>query len=612
MISPNIKWDHSDDCYVPFFDHAMINDRRRVSISLMDPHFSFLRGHMVDGKVLFPGTGYAFLAWETFAMMMGIHYSKARIQIDDLQFLRATTLTESTREILTVSITKGSNTFAILDGSTLVATGSIKLLERPHQFSSGKMAPNGDFPILTNEDFQKVYGLKGYNYSGLFNSIQEISGDGNYAKIKWEDNWMAYMDSLLQMTVVRKHTKLLTLPKSIRKMVIDPEVTLQMVKDAKAESDDVIIEAVIDENLDVCRTAGVEIWGVEGFEANRRMQNVLPVLESYKFVPHFPTPELTALDTAKFCLQLVSENSNMKTLKLVECDDGRDPIATQFYNASMTTPLISIEANYLTAKEGEIKNVTVHNEGDLSAFTDANVVIDLRPTPGKTLLQTIQTSFDDRCFILCRSLDQSEQFWQLFPHFRCIASIQMKAELVDLVYYNVKRKPIETTANIVEIPTDYDNYGWLKKVQESNANEKNLIIFSQKANQSGVLGLANCLFREPNGHQLTCVLIDDDKAPRFDLENAFYKKQLSLGIKMNVLHNGKWGSYRHMPLTTSYDKSITNTFSHADSLAIGDFSKFTWVKRIDDDSEYDVEICFAPLNFRDVSIPRERPKTTTS
>lgn len=52
MISPSIKWDHSEDWFVASFDTHM-SDRsgeRMVKISLSDKKFEYLAGHVVDGK----------------------------------------------------------------------------------------------------------------------------------------------------------------------------------------------------------------------------------------------------------------------------------------------------------------------------------------------------------------------------------------------------------------------------------------------------------------------------------------------------------------------------------------------------------------------------------
>lgn len=50
MISPIIKWDHSENYVVPLFDSFNFYERRNVSINLSDKIFEFVQGHIIDGR----------------------------------------------------------------------------------------------------------------------------------------------------------------------------------------------------------------------------------------------------------------------------------------------------------------------------------------------------------------------------------------------------------------------------------------------------------------------------------------------------------------------------------------------------------------------------------
>lgn len=52
MISPHIKWDHSEDWFVVSFDSQDMgrSAERKVKISLSDPGFDFVVGHFIDGE----------------------------------------------------------------------------------------------------------------------------------------------------------------------------------------------------------------------------------------------------------------------------------------------------------------------------------------------------------------------------------------------------------------------------------------------------------------------------------------------------------------------------------------------------------------------------------
>lgn len=50
MISPNVKWDHSETWFVTHYAaHAGSTTERKVEISLSDPEFEFVIGHYIDG-----------------------------------------------------------------------------------------------------------------------------------------------------------------------------------------------------------------------------------------------------------------------------------------------------------------------------------------------------------------------------------------------------------------------------------------------------------------------------------------------------------------------------------------------------------------------------------
>ena len=54
-----------------------------------------LIGHKIDGRVLFPATGYLVLAWKTLARMEGVQFDQLPVTFEDFNINRATLLPET-------------------------------------------------------------------------------------------------------------------------------------------------------------------------------------------------------------------------------------------------------------------------------------------------------------------------------------------------------------------------------------------------------------------------------------------------------------------------------------------------------------------------------------
>lgn len=74
----------------------------------MDEDFQYVKGHVVDGRNLFPATGYLCLVWQTLGMMIGKLYTDISVVFDNVRFIRATTLSKEGSVEMTVMIQKGN------------------------------------------------------------------------------------------------------------------------------------------------------------------------------------------------------------------------------------------------------------------------------------------------------------------------------------------------------------------------------------------------------------------------------------------------------------------------------------------------------------------------
>lgn len=595
MIAPLVKWDHSEDYLVPYFDSYNFYERRNVAINISDKTFEFVQGHIIDGKVLFPGTGWLSVVWETFSLMCAVPQMRMKVMFENVKFLRATSLQKNQEIIVTVVIHRGSGRFEIIEGKSAIAQGVIRQVEDVKM--SDVTAPDNESAVMMNEsDFYKEMRLRGYYHRGLFRAIEAIRDDGLKGRVRWNNNWTTFSDCLIQFQVLMRDTRMLILPTSIRKMIIDPKSHLQALEEC---GEDNLIDVEACPYLNIIRSGGIEIHGFEGSLVNRRKPASDPVLETHEFVSHF-NARLSPLDAAKVIVQLALENNPTKKFTCVEVgandDDGRAPFAGEISLGIGDLPSITPEIVHLSVNAIEIENVSVQDV-DLSTFSYVHLLIKSNCMRDALFIETAKGVLHENGFIVSR-----ESSGELEPSadLEVIARVHVESETIFMLQFATKARV--TPQSVIKVTADIVT--WLEPLKESIKTGPTLI-YSQLEPNSGILGLVNCIRKEPNGDKLRCFFIDDDSAPNFDVENEFYQPQLHLGLSVNILRAGEWGSYRHLRIAKKVDERPRSGHYFVNCLSKGDLSTLKWIYgplNLNSLQRDHIRISYASLNFRDVML----------
>ena len=97
MVSPMLKWDHNTAWNVPNIKSFSNGGGGQTNCTFdidaspsSDDHY--LVGHKIDGRVLFPATGYLVLAWRTLAKLSGQIYEQMPVCFENVHIHRATIL----------------------------------------------------------------------------------------------------------------------------------------------------------------------------------------------------------------------------------------------------------------------------------------------------------------------------------------------------------------------------------------------------------------------------------------------------------------------------------------------------------------------------------------
>jgi len=125
---------------------------------------------------------------------------------------------------------------------------------------------------------------------------------------------------------------------------------------------------------------------------------------------------------------------------------------------------------------------------------------------------------------------------------------------------------IPTTEQIIQINTKYEEWFELLREKLLEAKERenktdNIWLIANESSINGIIGLMNCLRLEPGGENLRCIFIYDKSFDqKIDFNSKPFNEILNNDLVINVIKDGKLGTYRHLKLPKDYDKRVSNQY----------------------------------------------------
>ncbi|KAI1292132.1 Fatty acid synthase [Halotydeus destructor] len=295
-ISSLIKWDHSENWlvtqYPEYFNHCSSSDHV-VTVDVSEIEDEYLNDHCIDGRVLYPATGYLMLAWKMLAKARNTSYDKLAVEFENVSFHRATFLSKTGKTKFVVSLMETSGDFAVSEGSAIVAKGRIFVPENPafefeHLIDS--ITPCKEDIILSHKDMYKELRVRGFDFGPNFRLISEATGDARSAKVKWNGSWISFVDSLMQTTILGHKNRGVILPVRFQSVRCDPKLLEMAVRETP------VMKVVADLCINVILCKGLEIRGLKLNTAPRRVATSAPSFESHSFIPYHETAVLSRPD----------------------------------------------------------------------------------------------------------------------------------------------------------------------------------------------------------------------------------------------------------------------------------------------------------------------------
>lgn len=417
-----------------------------------------------------------------------------------------------------------------------MVTGKIREIENPPIPDIYHFEKESKFPMVSKKDFYKELKLRGYHYNGAFRAVRSARSDGQYGQVEWNYNWVTFMDAMLQIHILGTDSRSLLLPTKIRKLRINGVHHFDLM--TKMDPENRVFDVYVDHKYDRVVAGGIELIGLHASPVQRRRPPGIPVLEKYEFVPYLPAPQMSLSNAARICVQLALENVPTLKMKLVEVDtDGRDTVLDKFTDAIEDLPVVTGEYMFLTnRKVEEMPGVHVEN-GKLASLTNYHFVVGggICGALNEDVITNAQKVLVDNGYLLIRerpttnisSLKLPEQF-----HLVTVIPIDGNEEVLLLLQKVSKKLHMEPT--VVKVSDKDPSFDWIGQVQSAISMKTPVVMYAFKEELNGLIGLVNCLRKEPDGNLVTCFFIDDPSAPEFDLKDPFYASQFALGLAFNI------------------------------------------------------------------------------
>jgi fatty acid synthase len=409
------------------------------------------------------------------------------VLFEQIQIHRATICSLANKVTFYVNILPTNGTFEIIENKTIIVTGRISLSEQltMQQFHKQNDLNNTNVEnnLQTNEIYRD-FNLRGYEYSGFFRGIKQINIDGTNGELNWNNDWISYLDTMLQVHLIPSQG--LQLPTRIDSLRIDPKLHLESISSATSTC-----SIYVDYWNSLCFSGGIELIGLHCTGTSKKNKQQNTILESYLFTPFNGENIENELETS---LYLILENTLTTTLSL--CQVGNEKLSEEIFNFYSQQPSIkSLEYTLVTSLSAEEINQKINVIENLSSTTTSVDLVIVNKTETNT--------YDwEKLFSTCKT----NGFLLLSSDVDVPTNQLENASFIQVAKrknYQLWKKLSNETLTDTIVNLDEKNYQWVEQIKTllSNSTSQRVWLVSNQLD-NGILGFFNCLRREPGGQSL--------------------------------------------------------------------------------------------------------------
>ncbi|KAL4721437.1 hypothetical protein ACJJTC_012512, partial [Scirpophaga incertulas] len=224
-LSHLVEWEHNEKWKVLAAPKQTLKHcpELHLLVTVEDDEYKYLHGHYIEGVRVFPFAAMLAAVWDVVAMTAGHKKKKVSVKFSDVKLYSQPSLEDGTLLSLTVSVQRGSGRFEVFNDNCVLLEGFVFVLRGSKTSIQNEMITEGryDTRIMERDDIYRIFFRNRYDYKDQFRSIAKVSYDLTQAEILWQNNWVTFIDGVLQMNALRYCYEGISIPNWIKKIVID-------------------------------------------------------------------------------------------------------------------------------------------------------------------------------------------------------------------------------------------------------------------------------------------------------------------------------------------------------------------------------------------------------
>ncbi|KAL1414019.1 hypothetical protein MTO96_030759 [Rhipicephalus appendiculatus] len=430
---------------------------------------------------------------------------------------------------------------------------------------------------MDSADVYKELRLRGYGFYGAFQGVLKGHSKKPCTKLKWENNWVTFLDALIHFGSAWNPQRTFDLPVTIQSCRIDPKVQAEMMEVVGENG----LDAVYCPYLNMRRAGGVEVEGLKLISVPWRPIEQVPVLEEYRFVP-YQDNEVARCEREHIVRQYGDVCRDIVLRAFQHCGEYKK--FTGMVNGCRELPeeILDGYAKNTPSNYGLFElllNMRNHVHGSATlAETVKSAILNSRKALEEDLLNSSLLAGDPlRC--LLDIVAENTSFTRLrvlevavdgnvtlmTPWVFSLLSLydrHLKTAYSIIHPSPESLSPDQVPKGKVTLPIasfkagGYQRAGTalstgLETLKEKVAEyihkpaRENIWLLSENAGINGIVGLTNCLLQETGGRLIRCVFDattnGGNKVADFSPSNPAYKDIIENDLVMNVYRDGQWG-----------------------------------------------------------------------